>query len=1073
MGSLIVGRQSPGLKAALWELVEAAQRDDPMAPVTVVAPSSYAGLSLRQELGQRGFVNVRFIQLPALAELLGGAALAAEGRRPLTATLESINLRQALSQVGGALAPVSGHGKTQASVRASFRELRRLEAAELEELAGREGVTAEVAALYRKYREDIGRDWFDAEDLAAKAAEVVAQGRAAALTDLGHIIFYLPRRPSPAEARLMQALAEQGRCSLVLGATGDAQADDTVLALAGDLEPALGAPRRVGDDQDAPILPGEARLHVAPNTHEELRRVIREMVAEAGKDTPFHRMAVLYRMENPYAALIGDELALAGIPMSGPSREVLAESAVGRTLLGLLGLADKDFRRDEVMAWLTGCPVRPPGGAGTAATFSPSRWDSVSRQAGVVGGLEQWSGRLEAYAKSAREQAEEGEKTEAISEARAAAMRESADTAGELREFVVGLAEAVEPPNPGSSWTAFCQWAERLLDDYLWRPGWDAGGGSSDAVRERLERDRENVLQILEELKAADAINTAASAEEFRQVLTDALQRAQGRLGPTGQGVFVSPFATAAGMSFDAIWLVGMIEGGTPPALRPDPLLPAAARGGAGKPSLAEQRRERHIRGERLDYLSALATAPRRTLSYPVADAAARREAHPSRWLLEQATALAGEQVHSSNLASFSGRPWLSVTQSAAQALRELEDINLADGLDYNLHRLLGWSAEAQQRRRHPLVLQSTLARADTMARRRNSRRLTEFDGNLSQVAAVARFGRSLTGTPISPTRLEAWAGCPFRYFLGNVLRLGVPETPEDTAAISPLERGSLMHTILERFIIQTNEAGRLPQPGREWSEADRRRLMGLAEEAFAAAEGRGVTGKPLLWELAKRDIRDDLDAFLVEEAKLRGRNNTGILQVEAQFGMGGESPEVLDGETGLRFRGYIDRVDISADGKSALVVDYKTGSISPYRGLADDPIDRGKRLQLGIYSLAAKELAPRAAQFRAAYWFPTGRGEFRFAPEDYFDIDDEETAARFREGVSLIVRGIGEGAFPANPGEFRNGNYENCRFCDFDGLCPSRRDDLWERKKGDSLAATYRELAEGLASGEADWEVE
>ena len=93
--------------------------------------------------------------------------------------------------------------------------------------------------------------------------------------------------------------------------------------------------------------------------------------------------------------------------------------------------------------------------------------------------------------------------------------------------------------------------------------------------------------------------------------------------------------------------------------------------------------------------------------------------------------------------------------------------------------------------------------------------------------------------------------------------------------------------------------------------------------------------------------------------------------------------------------------------------------------------------------------------------------------PEDYFDIDDEETAARFREGVNLIVRGIGEGAFPANPGEFRNGNYENCRFCDFDGLCPSRRDDLWERKKADSLAATYRALAEGLAQGGADGEVE
>ena len=88
-----------------------------------------------------------------------------------------------------------------------------------------------------------------------------------------------------------------------------------------------------------PLLPGEARLHIAPNAHEELRWVIRRITQEAEEQrTSFHRMAILYRMDNPYTSLIRDELRLAGIPMAGPGRETLADTSVGRTLTGLRGL---------------------------------------------------------------------------------------------------------------------------------------------------------------------------------------------------------------------------------------------------------------------------------------------------------------------------------------------------------------------------------------------------------------------------------------------------------------------------------------------------------------------------------------------------------------------------------------------------------------------------------------------------------------------------------------------------------------------------------------------------------------
>ncbi|MDE2779520.1 MAG: PD-(D/E)XK nuclease family protein [Chloroflexota bacterium] len=1053
----MTGRNSPQLREALWKTVQEAKGGDLMAPVTVVSPSRYASLSLRQELGGEGFINVRFVQLPVLSELLGGAALAAQGRKPLTSTLHSISLRRVLAGTAGKLEQVRHHSRTQSSVRASFRELRRLDEQGLAELEAHGGVTGEVVGLYREHRRNLMDAWYDPEDLTAKAAEVVGLGQAAALDDLGHIVIFLPRTISPAEASLIGDLARDGRCSAILGLTGDAQADGPTEGLARDLEGVLGNAVAIDGTGDSPgALAGEADLHVAPTTHEELRWAIRQIVEEAGaRGTPFHRMAVLYRMENPYGAVIRDEMALAGIPMAGPGRDTLAETTVGRTLRGLLSLAEKDFQRDELMDWLTSCPVSPPGVR--AEGFNPTLWDTISRSAGVVGGLDQWRERLENYARNTIARADDDEKTDAISEARASAMRDSAAAGLELRRFVVELAEAVKPPVDGSKWEAFSDWASGLFTQYL-----DSVSAATNAAeRERFESEKESVERILKEIAAADAFNAGdavkagATAEEFKQVVEASLQVPQGHLGPTGQGVFVSSFQNAVGMSFDRTWLVGMIEGSVPPAQRPDPLLPETA-----LPSGASLTRSQRLAAqERYEYLSTLATAPRRTLSYPLADSGSRRRAHPSRWLLEQASALAGEQVHSGTLGSYGNRDWLTVTQSAEHALGDLDNGQLADELDFNLHRLVNWRRVGYRASSHPLAAEGTLARANKLSGNRLSRGFTEFDGNLSEAVANARYVRNLGRQAMSPTRLEAWATCPFRYFLGNVLRLAALEKPEDITVISPLERGSLVHAILERFIADSNAKGVLPPPGQPWGESDQVRLMEIAEEEFRQAEERGVTGKYLLWEMAKQNIRDDLARFLREEERLREGMNTGKVMVEARFGLGGDTPEVEDPTTGLRFRGIIDRVDISADGESVLVSDYKTGSINPYKSLDEDPIDRGKRLQLGIYSLAAQRLFPNASGVRAAYWFISDRGGFKLLPSEYFDIEDSDTAQRFRSGVSTVVEGIRSGVFPANPGSDEENN--NCKYCEFDSLCTSRRFDAWERKKTDSQAAIYLELAE------------
>ncbi len=1062
-GRLIVGRYGPGLSDALRRLVEEAQREDALAPVTVVAPSRDAGLARRQEMGRKGFANVRFIVMSMLSELLGSAGLERQGRKPLTPAIERLYMRRTLSRASGRLEPVREHPNTLTGVRAAFAQLRRVDESMRARLAGRGGVTGEVARLYDDFRRITAAEWYDREDLAEAAAEAAERGDAPVLDDLGLIVFYLPRGASPGEERLMETLAAQGRCAVLLGTTGDDAADGETLELAnrlrGTLETAQGEARADGAAADlAALLPGEAELHIAPNAHEELRWVIRRMVGEAEqKGVPLHRMAILYRMSNPYATLIRDELRMAGVPMAGPEWEPLANSAAGRTLRGLLTLAEGQFERSEVMEWLTGCPVRP--GIGGSEDFSPSRWDSVTRQAGIVRGLEQWQERLGAYARRMDDGAKRRVHAGDISMAQAQGMREEADAARKTLRFIKRLAVNLQPPAEGCAWDEFGKWAGGLLKTYL-----DEG---SLEGRDRLDKgDRrgngaeygalERIRQALDGFTAAEGAPTDSGLSVFRAMVDDLLESEYGHLGTTGEGVFVSDFATAAGMDFEAVWLVGMIEGGTPPAIRPDPLLNEPDWRAAG----GHDRMQARAADERYEYLTAIAGAARRTLSYPVADASSRRQAYPSRWFLEQASALEGNRVDTGDLPKLWGREWLTVNESAEAGLSNSEDGCPADGHDYRLKRLLEWRQAGRRLVQHPFAGRKPLAGAVKLAESRGKPWLTEFDGNLSALAAGGRFGAGLRGAPVSATALETWAVCPYRYFLGHALGLRALNSPEETDEISALDRGSLVHEILERFMQESVAGGSLPAAGEARRTADRGRLMRIAEEEFAATAARGMAGKRLLWEMAKEEMRADLETFLDEDARLREEHGTGTVRVETGFGFDRNDGGVADGATGVRFRGIIDRIDVSADGSSALVIDYKTGSARPYQGMDEDVIDRGRRLQLGVYSLAARQLYPNVGNIAAAYWFITNRGGFKLAPVGRFDISDSATERRFREGVDRIVEGISAGVFPANPGPPDRGRPANCRFCEFDTLCPTGRSRLWNGKKSDPAVMGYLELS-------------
>ena len=1050
--SLQISHLTPTDADELQEFIRQIQQGDPLRPVDVVAPSNYALLSLRHRLGRSGFANVQFMVFPRLAELLGAPSLSAQGRRPLTSIFDSAVVRDVASEAKGILEPLRDHPSMHLSLRQTFRQMRHATDAALDNLAAQDGLRAETVALFRRYRERI-RDYYDDEDLAEAAAAAVRNDDAPGLKDLGFIVFFRVRGLTPAQRTLAHALAENERCAMLLGETGDEQADRSTHALAGDLRPVLSEPQTPADAQSN--APTESpHILIAPDAHQELRWVIRRIMQRAQSGTPFHRMAVLYRKEAPYGTLIREELTLANVPVAGPNPASLADTAVGSTLLGLLSLHEADFARDVVMAWLTGCPLKPPPGI-DAASFNPTLWDTVSKRANVVRGSVQWEQRLSQYADNLDREA--ADRQGELSEARAERMRSDAAIARQLLHFITDLMQKASPP-VDLSWSGYSDWAKELLGSYL-----------ADNLPQAEQRTYDRIERVLNELKSADEISQDVTFEVFRRALNEALQASVGHLGSVGHGVFVAPLKLAAAMSFDAVHIVGMIEGAVPPAVRDDPLIPERDRECAGGTAAGLPLQQQRKDDERYDYLAALATAPEHTLSYPVADPAGQRGNYPSRWLLEQASQLKGIPVFASTLPQLGRRPWMTIITSMRHSLTTTHTSAHADTHDYNMDRLQTWNTAGLHADLHPLTEDTLLASAFSLSAARQGRTFTEWDGNLS--AAGANFDGILGNRPLSPTSLERWARCPFSYFLGTILRLSAEDRPEDIYAITPIERGSLVHDILEKFVNTVRAQNTIPAPTEAWNEDHHRELRRIANEHFEEAEARGVTGKSVMWQIARDEMLIDLSAFLDADLRMRQQFGVSPIGVEAEFGMSSEGwqPAELTLPDGaqVRFRGKIDRVDADSNHNNVLVLDYKTGSDYSYRKLKDDPIDRGQHLQLAIYALAARQALGahtlgKYPAVSAAYWFVTGRGNFALMPSSPVSIGNDDVAARFEDGISTIVGGIRQGLFPANPGDPDRGSFANCRFCDFKSLCPSRRDVQWRRKSQAPALSEYVRLTDG-----------
>jgi ATP-dependent helicase/nuclease subunit B len=1055
-------RHGPDAHRLLADAVRAAQGDDALAPVTVVVPSSRAGLSLRRLLaagdgagGSRGIANVEFSLLGDLAYRIGGPVLSADQRRPLTdAVLRAAvraHLRATPARVFG---EATEHPALVRAAVVTYRELRELDRAGRRVLAGQGERAAAVVALVEDVEERVAA-FFDPVDLHRAAAGAVARDAGDALGGLGALIVHLPVTLTPSGEMFVAACAAHLPVRLHLGLTGDPILDGHLYELAARLAP--GVPVGVTGADAVPVESGTAVLS-APSADTEVLAIAREVVERLKAGTPLERMAVAFDYASGYPRLVREVFGAAGIACNGPGSRPLSATVAGRTLLGALTVAEGGWRRDDLMAWVTGSPLRFEG-----RTVPAAGWDLVSAGAGVVEGLGQWQDRLSNHVSQVQDRIDAAAEVDAP-EWRAIRWRHEVELAEGLARFVRD--SAARFTDPATDWAGWAGWAHRLLDELLGRPPshreWPTTEVAAlDAVAE--------ALGALGALDSVDADPAAGPPDlgRFRVALTAELEAPAPEVSRFGHGVYVGPVRSLAGLDVDVIWVVGMADGRFPARRSDDALVPDRERKAAGTLPTRAVRAD----DDRRHYLAALAAAPERRLSFARGDQREGQLLRPSRWLLDTLEILerSDRRLYARDMAELDAaavaaadradRPgpgdgaggYRFVASMAAAVRAPGEPASLADR---DLRALLRAREDDGTVRTCPLALYDVgLRDGIDLQRGRRSGKLTRFDGlvRASQVAPPVERVHAVT-------TLEGFAACPRRFFFGSLLGLSAKSRPEDVVRLAPSDRGIIVHKILERFYAEqlARPAPERPGPGTPWSAEDRARMVAIAAEVCDDAEARGITGRSLLWHHDRAVINRDLSRFLDEDE--RWREHTGAEPFSVELAFDAVTVTLPDGRD-LQLRGRADRVDRTTDG-AAIVIDYKTGR--PIKqGQLDDAIACGTHLQLPVYARAASQRTG-ADRVGALYWFLSSDTDPIVSIEAGPGSAIDEAA---RVALSGVVSGIEAGAFAAHPGDERGADgdadrsFVNCVHCDFASMCSTRRLDEWERKQQDPALGPYRSL--------------
>ena len=515
---------------------------------------------------------------------------------------------------------------------------------------------------------------------------------------------------------------------------------------------------------------------VAAAAKEILRLVEHESIA-------LHEIGVVARSLDSYGAAIKEVFHEHQILLNAEIEEPLVQFPLVKAVILLFNLPAKDFLRSQVIDLVSSPYFRIDGFREAASPARPDLWDLATRELAICKGIPEWR-RLRNYSNRdivLRQLSHDDESR--VIRIPAAQIRCLADIVEALAGDLLNLPEH-------ASWSGYAEAWKELLAKYL-----GIAAGADAPAPTIVEILNAKLLALLDQIAALDDVSDQVSLSDFSETFQHWLERST--LTPGSEvvdGVRALNATAARGLSFRALFILGLNEGAFPRTIREDAFLRDRDReilerdlGYKVNPKLAAFDEEKLI-------FTLLVGAARQRLycSFQRSDDSGRVLA-PSWYLAELKRALGSESDRYLSEVTIPR----SISDKARTPPFDRADLLLPEELAIRLSLDAHDPSTLIEKFIAPEIY--THGRAVVAELDRSAEKLCGFDGAVGPLPAYwNHFSQR-----VSPTALESYARCPFQFFVRHVLRLERLDQPEELSGPSAAEYGELGHAILNTAFIE------------------------------------------------------------------------------------------------------------------------------------------------------------------------------------------------------------------------------------------------------------------------------
>jgi ATP-dependent helicase/DNAse subunit B len=711
-------------------------------------------------------------------------------------------------------------------------------------------------------------------------------------------------------------------------------------------------------------LPKDAlKIISASGARDEAWAAAKEILKLADSGVPYENIGVVARVLEPYRNAVAEVFTENAIPYDLGSLDPLLRQPLAKGCLNLLKLRQADFPSAVVEDLFSSPYFRPQPGAGSRRLW---HWRQAIRTLGIRAGWLQWRGKLEGRAHEDFELYPGRPGVEGYKIPRA--------DMEALWDWIAGLER--ELGAECATWAEMTKKALAIIERH-----W----GLTDQPAEAETASWEAVRAVLDSLALFDLLGGKPTWEEFLDSFEQKLKRASLDTGNACRGVRVMDAMDARGQSFKVLIIVGLKEKLFPRLVQEDPLLREPARAALRHPAgYWIARKAAGYEEERLlFYLTAAAATQRVVCVYPRSDEAGKAQV-PSLYLRELCRA-AGVSMEGDRVPRQPAEK-LAFCEPDLLSPKEFSLSQALDGVlpDNEKHRV-----EALNRFGKPGALDGV-------------------------VGPPEDFLKHLRREGLSPSALDSFAQCPFKYFADRVLGLGSHDEGTQKGEFAAWVRGKIYHAVLEKH----------------YSGA---KLEAAIETIFAEYDWKKMGVYPVLWLSSKQTMSAFLRDFVAwDEAEMKV---SGLKPHWLEKSLTGDWPGAVPAALeGLCLKGVIDRVDVDASGEKFRIIDYK----SRWRKNKKLPklIASGQLHQLPLYAeLARVALGSKSELAEAAIYAiedsPEISGHERV--QKYEGADWGAQRKVFFELVAHQLEAIAAGNYMIKPDD---GDFGYCGYCEFSSMC-------------------------------------